>query len=84
MPIRTVATTEPGLSAKQVCLYLGPRGERCVRPAGESGFCDRHDPELARPAAGLLVKRLWAAVLALVFLWPLLMDFLRILRRWIP
>jgi hypothetical protein len=82
MPIRTVATAETGLSGKQICLYLGPRGERCTRSAGSSGFCDLHDPRLAHPVASLLLKRLWAVILVLIFLWPLLMDFLRILRRW--
>ena len=65
------------------CLYLGPRGERCDRPALTGGFCARHQPggvlQAAKPRA-----RLVAAVLGILgLLWPLLGDIVREVIRWI-
>lgn len=63
------------------CLYLGPRGERCARPALAGGFCNEHDPEGARRAWVKPVKRGGAILVALSALWPLLVDLVRAIGR---
>ena len=65
------------------CLYLGPGGERCARPALPGGFCARHQPggmlQPGKPRAKLV-----AAVLGILgLLWPLLGDIVREVIRWI-
>ena len=82
MPVRPVATPETREGPGSPCLYLGPQGQRCSRSAGENGYCDRHDPERAVPAGADIAKRLWAAVLLLIFLWPWLMDLYHMISRW--
>ena len=66
------------------CLYLGPRGERCSRPALEGGYCARHG---GNPAAGSPARsytRVLAATLALIMLvWPYVSDLVRDLFRWL-
>jgi Family of unknown function (DUF5763) len=59
------------------CLYLGPDGRRCERPAAEGGFCKRHDPEReSKPLVSL--GRIFAALLLVAaLLWPLIADVLR-------
>jgi hypothetical protein len=68
------------------CLYLGPRGERCGRPALANGFCARHqtgNQAISKPIAKPSPK-LIAAVLAIIgMLWPLLADAVREVLRWI-
>ncbi len=65
------------------CLYFGPGGERCGREAHANGYCSRHDPEGAPIAAGIPAKRFWALVGATAVLWPVLVDLIRVLIRWL-
>lgn len=65
------------------CLYFGPAGQRCDRPAGESGFCPAH---LGNMQAKIPAKsgRIIAAVMAiLALLWPVLGDVVQFIMRWI-
>jgi hypothetical protein len=68
------------------CLYLGPRGERCSRPAGETGFCSKHQqsgaptPE-ANPAQ--VGRRMMTGFALLAIVLPILLDVLRALARWL-
>jgi Family of unknown function (DUF5763) len=65
------------------CLYLGPQGQRCDRPAGEDGFCTRHSPEHAVDRRRIAKQVVAFLLLALGLLWPLLHDFLRQISGWI-
>ena len=65
------------------CLYFGPRGERCGRPALKGGFCARHQPGGALQAAKPRVKLVAAVLGILGLLWPLLGDIVREVIRWI-
>src|SRR5271165_5789312 len=66
------------------CLYLGPGGQRCGRPALAGGFCVAHSPQgqgpkdrTANPA------RFWAAAGAIAaLLWPYLEFVVREIIRW--
>jgi hypothetical protein len=64
------------------CLYLGPGGERCWRPALANGFCAVHSPHPSRnPRANL--TRFWAAAGAIgALLWPYLEFVVREVIRW--
>lgn len=70
------------------CLYLGPQGQRCARPALEGGFCAVHRPgggTLTGTLAGSARKasRVLAAGAAIVaIVWPYVADLLRELFRW--
>jgi Family of unknown function (DUF5763) len=72
--------------ANGFCLYLGPRGERCSRPAGETGFCSKHQqsgaptPE-ANPAQ--VGRRMMTGFALLAIVLPILLDVLRALARWL-
>ncbi len=59
------------------CLYLGPRGERCARPAQEDGFCELHAPDGNSMPWARFVRRVAAAFLLIAFLWLILGDFVR-------
>jgi hypothetical protein len=65
------------------CLYLGPRGQRCDRPAGPDGFCTRHSPEHAGDRRRIAKQVVAFLLLTLGLLWPLLHDFLRQISGWI-
>jgi hypothetical protein len=65
------------------CLYLGPVGQRCSRPALAGGFCAKH-------RTGALEKkrsnpsRVVVAIAAIAgVLWPILLDLIREILRWI-
>lgn len=58
------------------CLYLGPRGQRCMRPALEGGFCARHSPEAIRREIWIWSRRLAAILLTVALLWPIIASFL--------
>lgn len=67
------------------CLYLGPAGQRCNRPALVGGFCAKH-----RTGVGALEKkpskpsRIVVAIAAIAgVLWPILSDLAREIIRWI-
>lgn len=82
--MRVLHVTSPKAESEPArpCLHLGAGGERCTRPARESGFCERHDPDTRINIAGVLTKRLWAVFALLAVLWPLLVDVVReIIRR---
>lgn len=64
------------------CLYLGSSGQRCARPALESGFCAVHSP-----GSGAVItpnrRRVLAAVAAILgILWPYVDDVVREIIRW--
>lgn len=73
------------------CLYFGPRGERCTRPALEGGFCARHahssqkttgEPEEESGIAPVLTpKRLGALIAAAAALWPFVADVVKEILR---
>jgi hypothetical protein len=66
------------------CLYFGPAGERCTRPALEGGFCQRHRLGATTPAASAVTpKRVVAILAALAAFWPVLADLVREFIRWI-
>jgi len=64
------------------CLYLGPQGQRCNRPAREDGFCARHSPEQAGAPRRFAKQAVAAILLLLGLLWPILHDFIRTLAGW--
>jgi|SRR5450432_896691 hypothetical protein len=72
------------------CLYFGPQGQRCSRPALVGGFCSRHlrngdqpNAEGPRPAPSRLPKIAVAGIGILAALWPIIFDILRVIVRWI-
>jgi hypothetical protein len=89
-----VASTIGNKSGDQCpCLYFGPQGQRCDRPAIANGFCPRHTPEqlgqslrlgVTLPAAGRK-SRIAAIVLAALFifenLWPIVSEVFREIIR---
>jgi len=66
------------------CLYFGPRGERCSRPALTNGFCTRHQPGVAQEApSSAKRKRMLGAIIGILgVLWPLLSELFHELFRW--
>ena len=64
------------------CLYLGPSGQRCAKPALEGGFCAVHSPG----SGGAITpnrRRVLAAVAAIIgILWPYVDDLVREIIRW--
>jgi len=71
-------------SPRGSCLYFGPAGQRCNRPALRGGFCARHQPGTVLDAPAKRLPRRTAAVLALLAaIWPLVADLVRELMRWI-
>ncbi|HXX45266.1 MAG TPA: hypothetical protein VEJ38_11080 [Candidatus Acidoferrales bacterium] len=64
------------------CLYFGPAGERCSRPALAGGFCAKHQPG-GRMEALKNPARILAAALGIVALiWPYVNDLVREILRW--
>lgn len=64
------------------CLYLGPGGERCSRPAVQDGFCVRHHPQTGQQMTQEWLRRVAAFLLLLAVLGPLLVDIAReVFRR---
>jgi hypothetical protein len=72
----------PNRGEEGPCLYLGPAGQRCHRPALERGYCSRHLPgsraELFRSE---LPRRAVAVLGLLAVIWPLLVDLVREILR---
>jgi len=69
-------------SEARPCLYLGPAGQRCNRPATDSGFCSRHQREDTAPGPTLVPSRRVAVLMVIVaLLWPILADLVRELIR---
>lgn len=70
-------------SIKTPCLYIGPAGQRCNRPALTDGFCAKHrlgSPAVDEPES-TFAKRAIAIITVLVALWPVLADLIRELIR---
>lgn len=73
------------------CLYFGPRGERCSRPALEGGFCARHRPGAQKTVGEadeesgfrpvLTPKRVGALIAAAAALWPFVAELMREILR---
>lgn len=64
------------------CLYLGPSGQRCAKPALEGGFCAAHTPG-SSTALTPNRRRVLAAVAAIIgILWPYVDDLVREIIRW--
>ena len=68
------------------CLYLGSAGQRCNARATASGFCSRHQPNLAKAGEridkpAISPRRVGAIFTILALLWPLLADIVRALIR---
>jgi hypothetical protein len=87
------STTAKNRSDQGPCLYFGPQGQRCSRPALVNGFCARHTPEqlgqsaslgAALPAAGRKPRIVAIGLAALVILdnlWPIISEVFRELVR---
>jgi hypothetical protein len=66
------------------CLYFGPQGERCSRPALAGGYCARHHSDPTFRSPGRNYTRVLAATIALVLIvWPYVSDLVRELVRWL-
>jgi hypothetical protein len=83
--MRALPVNTPNESSRAYgpCLYLGPGGERCGEPARENGFCGRHDPEGTQPAEKAPTRRIWAVLATLAVLWPVLVDVIREILKWL-
>ena len=68
-----------------LCLYFGPAGERCYRPAQDNGFCPRHQPNASptapRDESRARKKKAVATVGIIAALWPLVEELLRQIFR---
>lgn len=82
-PMRTAVASDPEPQTNLgPCLYLGPAGQRCYRPAVKGGFCAQHQPgATAIRKAGKPAK--WVAAIGGIVgvLWPYIYDFLHELFR---
>lgn len=58
------------------CLYLGPNGQRCPRPALEGGFCARHAADAISASPWAWFRRLAGLLVAAAILWPIIQSFL--------
>ena len=67
------------------CLYFGPQGQRCARPATEGGFCVKHQPGAVKPTSDRrgLPQIVGAGIGILAAAWPIVFDVLRAILRWI-
>ncbi len=87
LPIPGISTSQPSANPAAAgnwgpCLYLGPSGQRCDKPALEEGFCAVHSPGSAA-AVTPNRKRVLAAVAAIAgILWPYVNDVVREIIRW--
>ncbi len=75
----------PQLATRPMCLYLGPAGERCYRPALDNGFCPAHQPNASpsavRDQSRARKKKAAATVGIIAALWPVIEELLRQLFR---
>lgn len=65
------------------CLYFGPSGQRCDRPALEGGFCSKHDPNVVAHKVSVPARVAAASLGILGVLWPYVADLAREIIRWI-
>lgn len=69
--------------AHRSCLYLGPAGQRCARPALPGGYCAGHHTDEAFRLPSRRYGRVLIATIALVLIvWPYVTDLLHELVRW--
>lgn len=68
-------------SASQ-CLHLNRSGQRCPRPAYEDGFCERHGPEGVWRFNTAARRKIFALLLGLAILWPILVDLYHAIQHW--
>lgn len=72
-------------ASRSLCLYFGPGGERCCRPALDNGFCTRHQPSRSPTRlpdeSRARTKKAAATVGILAALWPLIEELLRQIFR---
>jgi hypothetical protein len=75
----------PASGALGPCLYLGPEGQRCARPATEGGFCDKHQPGATKPGANrrALPQIVGAGIGILAAAWPIVFDVVRAILHWL-
>ncbi|MGH9685254.1 MAG: hypothetical protein ACRD4S_16785 [Candidatus Acidiferrales bacterium] len=64
------------------CLYLGPAGERCYRPALDGGFCSKHDPNAVKSKISVPSRVAAASLGILGVLWPYVADLVKEIIRW--
>ncbi len=74
------------------CLYFGPQGQRCDRPAIANGFCRRHLPMqpgepsesgVASPSSKPFARVIAVGIAIFAAIWPVIADLLREIIRWI-
>jgi hypothetical protein len=84
-PVSDDALGQTGSGATRIrgtCLYLGPQGQRCDRPALEDGFCHHHSPDAAPLGPWTWFRRFAALLVAAAILWPIIEAFLDELSHW--
>lgn len=84
--LRSVALPgEPARKGSQgPCLYFGPKGQRCSRPALEAGYCATHQANGAAGISARSYSRVLAATIALILIvWPYISDLVRDLLHWL-
>ena len=76
---------EPTLRDSQgPCLYFGPKGERCSRPALEGCYCASHQANGAASISARSYSRVLAATIALILIvWPYISDLVRDFLHWL-
>jgi hypothetical protein len=79
--VQPVNPADAGSSSSRPCLYLGPGGERCSRPAEEDGFCKLHGPERDSVQGKRIARGAVAVLGILVALWPFIVDVIRAIIR---
>jgi hypothetical protein len=79
----TVPAPASGMRSYGTCLYFGPAGQRCDRPAGESGFCHVHLGNIEGKPSAKPGKVIAAIMAILALLWPVLSDVVQFIMRWI-
>lgn len=81
------AASAGNAAAQGACLYFGPAGQRCSRPALAGGYCSRHradgpDGEARSPARNY--SRVLTATAAIVLIvWPYIADLVHDLIHWL-
>lgn len=84
LPPRSLPTSLRKIAFPRPCLYIGSSGERCNRVAVRGDFCSRHSaPDPEAPAENKIAKRAIAVGGVLVVLWPIIVDLVRALLRFL-
>jgi hypothetical protein len=68
-------------AAPTQCLHLSLSGKRCLHPALDDGFCERHGPDAVWRFNTAMIRRVVAIILGFIILWPILVDLWHALRR---